>query len=115
MDTQVYFNPQCSKCRTAQSILAEHNVDAEYVRYLENPPTRDDLEGLMGMLGIDDPRQMVRTGEAVYKDNGLDAASRDELLDAIEKHPILLERPIFVRNGKAVIARPPEKLLDLLD
>ena len=115
MDTQVYFNPQCSKCRTAQSILAEHNVDAEYVRYLDDPPTREDLERLMGMLGIDDPRQMMRTGEAAYKDNGLDTASRDELLDAIEKHPILLERPIFVRNGKAVIARPPEKLLDLLD
>lgn len=115
MDTQVYFNPQCSKCRTAQSILAEHNVDAEYVRYLDNPPTRADLEGLMGMLGIDDPRQMMRTGESAYKDNGLDTATSDELLDAIEKHPILLERPIFVRNGKAVIARPPEKLLDLLD
>lgn len=115
MDTQVYFNPQCSKCRTAQSILAEHNVDAEYVRYLDDPPTRDELERLMGMLGIDDPRHMMRTGEAAYKDNRLDAASRDELLDAIAKHPILLERPIFVRNGKAVIARPPEKLLDLLD
>lgn len=115
MDTQVYFNPQCSKCRTAQSILAEHNIDADFVRYLDTPPTRDDLEGLMAMLGIDDPRQMMRAGESAYKDNNLESAGRDELLAAIEKHPILLERPIVVRNGKAVIARPPEKLLDLLD
>ena len=114
MDTQVYFNPQCSKCRTAQSILAEHNVDAEFVRYLDNPPTRDELKRLMEMLGINDPRQMMRTGENVYKENELQIASRDELLDAIVENPILLERPIFVRNGKAVIARPPEKLLDLL-
>jgi arsenate reductase len=117
METQVYFNPNCSKCRTAQSILSEHNVDAEYVRYLDNPPTREDLERLMGMLGIDDPRAMMRTGEDVYKEGGLGEAgvTRDELLDAMVEHPILLERPIFVRNGKAVIARPPEKLLDLLD
>jgi arsenate reductase len=117
MDTQVYFNPNCSKCRTAQSILSEHNVDAEYVRYLDNPPTRQDLDRLMDMLGIDDPRQMMRTGEDAYKEAGLGepGMSRDDLLDAIVKHPILLERPIFVRNGKAVIARPPEKLLALLD
>jgi arsenate reductase len=117
METQVYFNPNCSKCRTAQSILSEHNVDAEYVRYLDNPPTREDLERLMGMLGIDDPRAMMRTGEIAYKEGGLGEAgvSTDELLDAIVKDPILLERPIFVRNGKAVIARPPEKLLTLLD
>jgi arsenate reductase len=114
METKVYFNPQCSKCRTAQSLLAEHGIEAEYVRYLEDPPSREDLEQLMQRLGIDDPRDMMRTGEDAYKDSNLAAASADELLDAIVKHPILLERPIFVRGDKAVIARPPEKLLDLL-
>jgi arsenate reductase len=117
MDTQVYFNPQCSKCRTAQSILDEHGIEAEFVRYLDTPPTRADLERLMTMLGIDEPRQMMRTGEDAYRDNDLGNPERtaDELLDAIVAHPILLERPIVVRNGKAVIARPPEKLLALLD
>jgi len=116
MDTQVYFNPSCSKCRTAASILDEHHIDAEVVRYLDAPPTRADLERLMSLLGIDDPRQMMRTGEDVYKDERLadPGMTKDELLDAIVKHPILLERPIFVHNGKAVIARPPERLLELL-
>ena len=68
----------------------------------------------MGMLGIDDPRQMMRTGERVYKELGLDGAGRDALLDAMAEHPILIERPIVIRGDRAVIARPPEKLLDLL-
>jgi arsenate reductase len=116
-ETQVYFNPQCSKCRTAQSILAEHDIDATFVRYLDTPPTRDELERLMQLLRIDDPRLMMRTGEAAYAESGLGdpSVTRDELLDAIVKHPILLERPIVVRGDRAVIARPPERLLELLD
>jgi arsenate reductase len=116
MDTQVYFNPNCSKCRTAHSILDERGIEADYVHYLDNPPTKADLEALMGMLGIDDARQMMRPGEHAYKDNNLGDPSRtnDELLDAIVQHPVLLERPIFVRNGKAVIARPAERVLELL-
>jgi arsenate reductase len=116
MDTQVYFNPNCSKCRTAQSILSEHNVEADYVRYLDTPPTRADLERLMTLLGIDDARQMMRPGEDAYKANDLGnpAKTNEELLDAIVANPILLERPIFVRNGKAVIARPAERVLELL-
>jgi arsenate reductase len=116
METQVYFNPSCSKCRTAQSILDEHGIEADFVRYLDTPPTRADLDRLMKLLGIDDPREMMRTGESVYKEHGLGDAgvTRDQLLDAIVAHPILLERPIVVRGDKAVIARPPEKLLDLL-
>ncbi|MDQ1444201.1 MAG: hypothetical protein QOI20_665 [Acidimicrobiaceae bacterium] len=117
MDTQVYFNPSCSKCRTAQSILDEHGIEATFVRYLDTPPTRADLDRLMGLLGIDDPRQMMRTGEDVYKDEHLGdpSVTADQLLDAIVEHPILLERPIVVRGDKAVIARPPENLLALLD
>jgi len=116
MDTQVYFNPNCSKCRTAASMLDEHNIDAEVVRYLDNPPTKADLERLMSLLGIEDPRQMMRPGEEAYKRRNLDdpGVTKDDLLQAITEDPILLERPIFVRGDKAVIARPPEKLLDLL-
>ena len=111
----MYFNPHCSKCRTAQGILAERGVDAEYLRYLDQVPTRDELERVMGLLGIDDPRQMMRTGEAVYKELGLADADRDALLDAMTTHPILIERPIVIRGGRAVIARPPERVLELLD
>lgn len=113
--TQVYFNPSCSKCRTVQGILAERGVEAEYVRYLEQAPTRQALVEVMGLLGIDDPRSMMRTGEPVYASLGLAGAGPDELLDAMVANPILIERPIVVRDGRAVIARPAEKVFELLD
>lgn len=114
METTVYFNPSCSKCRTVEGILAEKGVEADYVRYLEQAPTRERLLDLMGMLGIDHPRAMMRTGEPVYAELGLASAGPDELLDAIVAHPILLERPIVVREGRAVIARPAERVLEIL-
>lgn len=114
MAPSLYFNPSCSKCRSADAILKENGIDAEVIRYLDQPPSVEQLRELMRMLGIEDPREMMRTGEAVYAELGLDGASAEGLLEAISEHPILLERPIFVRNGKAVIARPPERLLELL-
>src|SRR6478672_7281216 len=110
----MYFNPRCSKCRTAEGLLQERGVDAEIVRYLDEPPTIGDLRRLMTLLGISDPREMMRTGEDVYKELKLDTANGDALLQAITEHPILLERPIVVRGDRAVIARPPERLLELL-
>jgi arsenate reductase (glutaredoxin) len=114
VSTQLFFNPNCSKCRTAQSILDEHAIEAEVVRYLDEPPTREQLQQLMVLLGIDDPREMMRMGEAVYAELGLSDAPTSRLLEAITQHPILLERPIFVVGDRAVIARPPERLLELL-
>ena len=114
MPPQLYVNPACSKCRTAISILAEHEVQADEVRYLDEPPTVADLRRLMTLLGIDDPRLMMRTGEPVYRELALEDQAGDALLGAITRHPILLERPIFVVGDRAVIARPPERLLDLL-
>lgn len=113
-DVTVFFNPSCSKCRGARELLAERGVDATYVRYLEEAPSRAELERLMGLLGIDDPRALMRTGESVYTELGLAGADRDALLDAMAEHPILIERPIVIRGDRAVIARPPEKLLELL-
>lgn len=113
-EATVYFNPRCSKCRTAQSILEERGVDATFVRYLDEPPTRDDLERLLRLLGTDDPRAMMRTGEPAYAERGLATADRDALLDAIVEEPVLLERPIVVIGDRAVVARPPERLLELL-
>jgi arsenate reductase len=112
--TRLYVNPACSKCRSAVAILDEHRVEAEQVRYLDTPPTVGELERLMDLLGIDDPRQMMRTGEPEYAELGLDQASAAEMLEAITNHPILLERPIFVAGDRAVVARPPERLLELL-
>ena len=86
----------------------------ELVRYLDDTPSRAELERVLVLLGTDDPRAMMRTGESVYKEQNLAAADRDALLDAMVAHPILIERPIVIRGDRAVIARPPEKLLDLL-
>jgi arsenate reductase len=110
----VYFNPSCSKCRTAQAILADKGVEATFVRYLDTAPSVDELRALMTLLAIDDPRAMMRTGEAVYQQLGLAGASPDDLLAAVAAHPILLERPIVVVGDRAVIARPPERLLEIL-
>lgn len=115
MATTVYFNPGCTKCRTTQSILAERGIDADYVEYLRQAPTAEELRNVMGLLGIDDPRAMMRTGEPVYAELGLADGGPDQLLDAITRHPILLERPIVIRGERAVIARPAERVLELLD
>lgn len=112
--TSLYYNPACSKCRTADALLKEKGVEADVVRYLDSPPTVDQLRELMKLLGIDDPREMMRTGEPAYSELGLADASGDRLLEAITQKPILLERPIFVRGDRAVIARPAERVLELL-
>ena len=98
----------------AQGLLVEHGIEAHIVEYLKMAPTVPELRVLMAQLGITDPRQMMRTGEGVYAELGLAEQNGDELLGAIAAHPVLLERPIVVRDGRAVIARPPERLLELL-
>jgi arsenate reductase (glutaredoxin) len=113
-DVTIWHNARCSKSRGACALLDEHGVDATVVRYLDDPPTRAEIERVMGLLGVDDPREMMRTGEAVYRELGLAKADGEALLDAMVAHPILIERPIVVRGDRAVIARPPERLLDLL-
>ena len=113
-EVTVYFNPSCSKCRGARDLLAEENVEANFVKYLDDAPDRAELDRVLGLLGFDDPRKMMRTGEDVYKELGLADADRDRLFEAMTQHPILIERPIVIKGDKAVIARPPEKLLDLL-
>jgi arsenate reductase (glutaredoxin) len=114
-DVTVWHNARCSKSRGALALLEERGVDVAVRRYLDDPPTRDELEDLLGKLGVDDPREVVRTGETVYREQGLSDADRDALLEAMVAHPILLERPVVVRGDRAVLGRPPERVLDLLD
>ncbi|HEX3393278.1 MAG TPA: arsenate reductase (glutaredoxin) [Acidimicrobiales bacterium] len=115
MDTTVWFNPSCSNCRTTQGILQDRGVDADYVRYLDQAPGRDELERVLAMLGTDDPRTIVREKEPVYDELGLASAGRGELLDAMTTHPVLIQRPIVIHGDRAVIARPPERVLELLE
>ncbi|MEY2476907.1 MAG: hypothetical protein QOG87_2222 [Actinomycetota bacterium] len=114
-EVTMWFNPNCSKCRGAKDILEGEDVSCEIVRYLQDAPSRAELERVMGLLGIDDPREMMRTGEAVYKELGLASADPDALLDAMAANPILIERPIVIRGDRALIGRPPERVRELLD
>jgi arsenate reductase (glutaredoxin) len=114
-DLTVWFNPSCSKCRGARDLLDERDVSCELVRYLEETPSRAELERVLGLLGSNDPRAMMRRGEPIYNELRLADADREALLDAMVAYPILIERPIVIKGDRAVIARPPEKLLELLD
>lgn len=89
-------------------------VAANYVRYLEQAPTRAELEVVLAKLGADDPRAMMRTDEDVYHRLELADASRGELFDAMVGYPVLIERPIVVVGMRAVVARPAERVLELL-
>lgn len=114
-DITIWFNPACSKSRAAAGLLAERGIEAGVFRYLDEAPTRRQLEDLLVKLGTDDPLTITRATERSYVELGLDGADRDTLLDALVAHPNLIERPIVVRGGRAVVARPPERLAELLD
>jgi len=85
------------------------------VAYLEDPPTIERLDEVLAMLGME-PRELMRKGEDPYRALGLDEASLDRaaLIRAMAEHPVLIERPIVIANGRAVVGRPPERVLELL-
>ncbi len=113
---QLFHNPNCTKSRAALALLRERGIEPEIVAYLDQPPTADELRSLIGKLGIR-PRDLLRTGESAYAELGLadETLSDDVLINAMASHSCLIERPILVKDGRAVIGRPPELLLELLD
>jgi len=113
-DTLVLLhNPRCSKSRAAHALLRERGVAFTPRLYLEDPLDREELTALRERLARP-AAEWVRSGEAAYAAAGLDASSSDAaILDAMAAHPILVERPIVIRGDRAVIGRPPEKLLNL--
>ena len=114
-DLTLYHNPRCSKSRGALELLQARGLAPTVVRYLETPLDAAQLEALLGKLGIS-ARQLLRTGEDEYKTLNLADASLSEaqLIAAIAAHPKLMERPILATADKAVIGRPPEKILEIL-
>jgi len=108
-------NPRCSKSRAAKALLEERGVEFVERRYLDEPLDRDELAELGRRLGKP-PREWVRSKEAAYAEAGLGSdAADDALLAALAAHPILMERPIAVRGARAVVGRPPEDVLGLLE
>ncbi len=112
---QLYHNPRCSKSRGALELLRERGIEPDIVAYLDTPPSPAELRALLDKLGLP-PRALLRTGEAGYAELGLGdpAVDDDRLLEAMSAHPRLIERPILVVGDRAVIGRPPERVLELL-
>jgi arsenate reductase len=115
MSTRIYHNPRCSKSRETLALLNDANVEAEIIEYLKTPPSREELVEILAMLDMK-PRELMRTHEAEYKDNNLDdeSLSDDALIDAMLRFPKLIERPIVIKDGKAIIGRPPASVKTIL-
>ncbi len=115
MSVKIYHNPRCSKSRETLKLVEEQGVELEIIEYLKHPPTAAELLDVLNKLGLK-PRQLMRTKEAEYKDNGLDdpALNDAELIEAMIRIPKLIERPIVLANDKAAVGRPPESVLAIL-
>ncbi|WP_417222246.1 arsenate reductase (glutaredoxin) [Amphritea sp.] len=115
MSVEIYHNPRCSKSRATLALLEEHNVTPQVRLYLENPPTAAELTDVITQLGIS-PRELLRKGEAEYKENNLSDTSLTDaqLADLMVQFPRLIERPIVITKGQARIGRPPESVLEIL-
>jgi arsenate reductase len=112
---RIYHNSRCTKSRATLALLEERGVRFEVINYLDTPPGGSELRTLLRQLGMS-ARELLRSGEPEYRELGLDDLSLDDqhLIDAMARHPKLIERPIVVAGDKAVIGRPPENALALL-
>ena len=110
----IYYNPKCGSCRNALKILQDRGLKVKLIEYLKNPPSIKDLNLLLKKLRVP-PTDIVRAKEPIYEKLNLGdgTKSREDLLRAISENPILLQRPIVVKDFQAVIARPPEKVEEL--
>ncbi|WP_313808878.1 arsenate reductase (glutaredoxin) [Sphingobium sp.] len=114
MKATIWHNPRCSKSRAALAILeAAPGVEVEVVDYLKTPPSRTEIETVLAKAGVR-PSEAVRKGEGVVKEIGLDMKDDKAVLDAMVEHPILIERAIVITDKGAVIARPPERVSEVL-
>ncbi|WP_103866896.1 arsenate reductase (glutaredoxin) [Aquimarina sp. I32.4] len=110
----IYHNSRCSKSRGCLAIVQEQKEEINIVNYLQTPPSIEELTEIIKLLGIS-PIELVRKNEAIWKENykGKDFTDT-ELIAILSNNSKLIERPIVVKGNKAVIGRPPEKVLDIL-
>ncbi len=112
-DWVIFHNPRCSKSREALALLKRKKIDPLVVEYLQSPLKIADLKELCERLGVE-AGNLLRKKEAIISEENLDLSSNSKIIDAIATYPNLMERPVVMHKKRAVIARPPEKLLDLL-
>ncbi|WP_193180965.1 arsenate reductase (glutaredoxin) [Nisaea sediminum] len=115
MSVVIYHNPRCSKSRQTLELLRSRGIEPEIREYLKNPPSIAELKQLLTQLGLE-PRALMRTKEAAYKefDLGNKDSDPDALVRAMHENPVLIERPIVVSGSKAALGRPPEAVLEIL-
>lgn len=116
MSITIYHNPRCSKSRETLALLEQRGVTPVVIAYLDTPPSPAEISKLLALLGMTDARDLLRKGEAEYKELGLDnpSLSQDALIAAMASHPRLIERPIVINGQQAALGRPPEKVLAIL-
>ncbi len=111
---KIYHNPRCSKSRQALALIQEKGQEVEIIEYLKESLSFKDLKSILEMLNIK-AIELIRTNEIIWKENYKAKEMTDqELINAMMENPKLIERPIVIKNGKAIIGRPPEKVLNLL-
>lgn len=111
---KIYHNPRCSKSREALNILEAETTDFKVIKYLDEELNAKELSDIIKLLSIK-PIELIRKNESLWKDNFKNLTFTDkELIDLMIKYPKLIERPIVVNGNKAVVGRPPEKILDVI-
>ncbi|WP_417465613.1 arsenate reductase (glutaredoxin) [Kordiimonas sp.] len=113
MSVTIWHNPRCSKSRQTLAILEEKGIEPTVRLYLEDAPSVQEIKDALSLLGRA-PRELMRTGEAEYKEQSLANAEGDALVEAMAATPKLIERPIVFAQGKARVGRPPESVLEIL-
>ena len=115
MTATIYHNPRCSKSRQTLALLEEKGESPQIIEYLKTPPSEAELKDILAKLGLS-ARDIIRKGEDAYKELGLadEGLSEDQLIAAMVKNPILIERPIVVKGGKAALGRPLEGVIKIL-
>ena len=112
----IYHNPRCSKSRQTLDLLRQEGIDPQIILYLEVPPSESDLMKVLDCLGME-PRELLRTGEVEYKELNLKDRTLDDskIIKLMSENPKLIERPIVVSSNQAIIGRPPENVLNLIN
>jgi arsenate reductase len=114
--TTIWHNPRCSKSRQTLQLIRDRGIEPTIIEYLGSPPSVAELTGALKALGME-PRDLMRKKEAPYNELSLgdEGLTRAELIDAMVENPVLIERPVVFRGNRAVVGRPPENVLALLD
>lgn len=115
---EIWHNPRCSKSRATLGLIEEAGVDADVRRYLDDPPTAEELRRVLGLLDMQ-PWDLVRSGEDAYREQDMGDWPRgeddvDRWIDAMVEHPRIIQRPVVIDGDQAVVGRPPENVHSLL-